>query len=863
MAIVMRRSLLLMILPVVEAGGMDIYETYKATLKKIPATRLSRLTEALANYDPVLNEYFFDRHPGVFTQILNYYRTGKLHYPTDVCGPLFEEELEFWGLDSNQVEPCCWSTYSIHRDTQNTLAILDKLDIENEKPTEEQIARLFGFEEALSNGELNCWQRLKPKIWAMFDEPSSSTGAKIVAGMSVFFIFVSVISFCLKTHPGFRVDLPLLRNNGRRQHGWIETYGQPHEAFFYVELVCNVWFFIEVIIRLIVSPNLWQFIKSPVNIIDFTATLSFYTDVMQRMGEYTGLLEAFSIVRIMRLFKLTRHSPGLRILIHTFKASAKELTLLVFFLVLGIVFFASLAYYAEKLQDNPDNQFKSIPLGLWWAIVTMTTVGYGDVAPKTYPGMFVGALCALAGVLTIALPVPVIVSNFSMFYSHTQARSKLPKKRRRVLPVEQPRRKREPTAPHRGRTNAIKQTPPTVPGMVGGAGGGPTGGGEVCGGGHAAGHPAAPAPMFKDAFGGAKIGTVNVNGVNVIGLNHPHTHPHSHPHPHRQLPPPQPATTTTPTTAPTTATAMTTTYQVPTHNTHSHAHAHAHGHGHAHAPGYAATLTSPTGASAAAVATVAAAAAAAAASAGPSFISSDYLSVPAVQSLQPRAATTGHDFMLPLQPKLLGPLERKDQHPLQLTAHNLVSDTHQLMYTGHAHQHGQKTGTTVLSVPPTLSMTHSQMPPGMASMGQRTPNLSYRASHAPPGAPQSTMIQQPIPQAHQPLPMSACHASTNCNIKISVEPGGGCLEELRAPKVTLLDDLSDDVNSSTDDCGDCCLVEDSDTYEAAAANNGLCGKRNSDSVGIIDGMEDDGEDSGGVGGDSGDSMGGIYMGPTH
>ncbi|KAJ6649045.1 Potassium voltage-gated channel protein Shaw [Pseudolycoriella hygida] len=65
------------------------YETYKATLKKIPATRLSRLTE------------------------------GKLHYPTDVCGPLFEEELEFWGLDSNQVEPCCWSTYSIHRDTQN------------------------------------------------------------------------------------------------------------------------------------------------------------------------------------------------------------------------------------------------------------------------------------------------------------------------------------------------------------------------------------------------------------------------------------------------------------------------------------------------------------------------------------------------------------------------------------------------------------------------------------------------------------------------------------------------------------------------------------------------------------------------
>jgi len=90
---------------ILNVGGIR-HETYKATLKKIPATRLSRLTEALANYDPILNEYFFDRHPGVFAQILNYYRTGKLHYPTDVCGPLFEEELEFWGLDANQVYTC-------------------------------------------------------------------------------------------------------------------------------------------------------------------------------------------------------------------------------------------------------------------------------------------------------------------------------------------------------------------------------------------------------------------------------------------------------------------------------------------------------------------------------------------------------------------------------------------------------------------------------------------------------------------------------------------------------------------------------------------------------------------------------------
>ena len=62
---------------VLNVGGIR-HETYHATLKKIPATRLSRLTPALANYDSVLNEYFFDRHPQVFAQVLNYYRTGKV-----------------------------------------------------------------------------------------------------------------------------------------------------------------------------------------------------------------------------------------------------------------------------------------------------------------------------------------------------------------------------------------------------------------------------------------------------------------------------------------------------------------------------------------------------------------------------------------------------------------------------------------------------------------------------------------------------------------------------------------------------------------------------------------------------------------
>ncbi|CAM1322376.1 Shaw (predicted) [Pycnogonum litorale] len=454
---------------ILNVGGIR-FETYKATLKKIPATRLSRLTEALANYDPVLNEYFFDRHPGVFAQILNYYRTGKLHYPTNVCGPLFEEELEFWGLDANQVEPCCWMTYTVHRDTQQTLAILDKLDLDAERPTEEEVARKFGFEDEYFNSKLSCWQKMKPKIWALFDEPYSSNAAKVVAVVSVFFICISILSFCLKTHPNMRV--PVIVNKTVRYPGNVTAWTldkkgtDPHVAFFFIESICNAWFSFEIIVRFFVSPNKFDFARAPVNIIDFIATMSFYSDMLlQKIASgmnNADILEFFSIIRILRLGKLTRHSPGLKILMHTFKASAKELTLLVFFLVLGIVVFASLVYYAERLESNPKNDFTSIPQGLWWAIVTMTTIGYGDMVPKTYMGMLVGAICALSGVLTIALPVPVIVANFARFYSHTQARGKLPKRRRRILPVEQPRVKgrfatnEAQTGAHHRRMNAIK-----------------------------------------------------------------------------------------------------------------------------------------------------------------------------------------------------------------------------------------------------------------------------------------------------------------------------------------------------------------------------------------------------------------------
>ena len=70
-------------------------------------------------------------------------------------------------------------TYTRHRDTRETLQILDRLDLDSDKPTEEEIMAKFGFDEQFRSSQLTCWQRLRPKIWLLFEEPNSTLAAKV------------------------------------------------------------------------------------------------------------------------------------------------------------------------------------------------------------------------------------------------------------------------------------------------------------------------------------------------------------------------------------------------------------------------------------------------------------------------------------------------------------------------------------------------------------------------------------------------------------------------------------------------------------------------------------------------------------
>lgn len=112
----------------INIGGIR-FETYKNTLNLIEESRLANLSETNSDYDPINNEYFFDRDPDSFQAILNYFRTGKLHAPSHICGNLFYEELEFWGINEQSIQPCCWTKYSVMRDCDEILNdVMDHID---------------------------------------------------------------------------------------------------------------------------------------------------------------------------------------------------------------------------------------------------------------------------------------------------------------------------------------------------------------------------------------------------------------------------------------------------------------------------------------------------------------------------------------------------------------------------------------------------------------------------------------------------------------------------------------------------------------------------------------------------------------
>lgn len=369
------------------------FETQLGTLNQFPDTLLGDPEKRIKYFDPLRNEYFFDRNRPSFDGILYFYQSGgKIRRPVNVSIDVFADEIRFYQLGEEAMDR--------FREDEGYIKEEDKPLPQNE---------------------------FQKQVWLIFEYPESSSPARGIAIVSVIVITISIITFCLETLPEFRDERELAVSsraiNGTQERPSL-TFSDP---FFIIETTCVIWFTFELFVRFFACPSKSEFSKTVMNIIDIMSIMPYFitlgTELVEQQGQEhnngqqamsLAILRVIRLVRVFRIFKLSRHSKGLQILGQTLKASMRELGLLIFFLFIGVILFSSAVYFAEA--DEPESHFSSIPDAFWWAVVTMTTVGYGDMRPITVGGKIVGSLCAIAGVLTIALPVPVIVSNFNYFY---------------------------------------------------------------------------------------------------------------------------------------------------------------------------------------------------------------------------------------------------------------------------------------------------------------------------------------------------------------------------------------------------------------------------------------------------------------
>ncbi|KAM4609872.1 A-type voltage-gated potassium channel KCND3 [Polymixia lowei] len=367
------------------------FQTWRNTLDRYPDTLLGS-SEKEFFYNEETKEYFFDRDPDMFRSVLNFYRTGKLHYPRCECISSYDEELAFFGIIPEIIGDCCYEEYK-DRKRENAERLMD--DQEDNKDCK------------LPN------MTFRETMWRAFENPHTSTMALVFYYVTGFFIAISVITNVVET-------VPCGSSPDQKEVPCGERYTV---AFFCMDTACVMIFTVEYLMRLFAAPSRYRFMRSVMSIIDVVAILPYYIGlVMTDNEDVSGAFVTLRVFRVFRIFKFSRHSQGLRILGYTLKSCASELGFLLFSLTMAIIIFATVMFYAEK--GSSSSKFTSIPASFWYTIVTMTTLGYGDMVPKTIAGKIFGSICSLSGVLVIALPVPVIVSNFSRIYHQNQRADK-------------------------------------------------------------------------------------------------------------------------------------------------------------------------------------------------------------------------------------------------------------------------------------------------------------------------------------------------------------------------------------------------------------------------------------------------------
>ncbi|EEY54709.1 Voltage-gated Ion Channel (VIC) Superfamily [Phytophthora infestans T30-4] len=256
------------------------------------------------------------------------------------------------------------------------------------------------------------------KLWEFFEDPQSSTPAYYFSLGIYGFIIISTFVFVAETEEVFDPYMVVLTT---------------------LEAICAGVFSFELLGRFVVCPSKLAFLQDYANWVDFAAVFPFYMEsllAVDNAGSF-GAIRIVRLTRVARVLKMSRYSSAIQVFTQAISISIKPLTMLIFLMSIAMIIFSSAIYFAEYTDDGcradgwmgnsaavasvsasdacvcvDPNPYQGIATSFWWCIVTMSTVGYGDMTPVTLFGKVIGCCTVLTGMLVLALPITVIGTNF-------------------------------------------------------------------------------------------------------------------------------------------------------------------------------------------------------------------------------------------------------------------------------------------------------------------------------------------------------------------------------------------------------------------------------------------------------------------
>lgn len=195
-----------------------------------------------------------------------------------------------------------------------------------------------------------------------------------------------------------------------------------HRTLYFFEWCITILFTLEYILRIYVSLQPLRYMRSFFGMVDLLSILPTYLDLLFPGAHYLALLRVLRVLRIFRVLKLVKYIGEANFLMKALRSGARKIAVFIFGVLMLVLILGSLMY----LIEGSENGFTSIPKGVYWAIVTLTTVGYGDISPQTPLGQFVASVIMIVGYGIIAVPTAIVTAEMTNPRKETVANGETP-----------------------------------------------------------------------------------------------------------------------------------------------------------------------------------------------------------------------------------------------------------------------------------------------------------------------------------------------------------------------------------------------------------------------------------------------------